>query len=114
MGSMVSGRCDCGYSVQSLLVGVGMSTPLGVLLETCLCRQCSKVISTNVRAKPLVCPECQSEKITPYSDLESVKDECEDSTRRERRASQRLFYDKFECPACGSKSLRFSSTGVWD
>jgi hypothetical protein len=112
VGLMVSGRCGCGYAAEGLAVGVGMRNTPGVWLSPCLCRNCHQAVSANVLAKTLKCPTCKGKEITPFVDPDSGKDE--DEAFPDCRASEPLFEGRFDCPACGKKTLRFSFSGMWD
>lgn len=103
MGFAVFGHCPCGYAAKSLAVGAGMRDGPGVWLSPCLCRNCHQAVSANVLAKMLKCPTCKGKEITPFVDPEYGKDD--DAAFPDCRASEPLFEDRYECPACSKKSL---------
>jgi len=112
MGFAVSGRCFCGYAAKGLPVGVGMRDTPGTWLAPCLCRKCHQAVSANVQAKILRCPKCKAKGIEPYVDAEAGREEGEQYPSC--AASEPLFDARFECPACGKKSLTFEFSGMWD
>ena len=112
MGFAVSGRCSCGYAAKGLMVGVGMRDPRGKWLAPCICRNCHQAVSANVQAKTLKCPSCKAKGIEPYVDPDAGKEEGEEYPSC--AASEPLFDSRFECPACGKKSLKFEFAGMWD
>jgi len=112
MGFTVSGHCPCGYGVKGLTVGVGMRNTPGVWLSPCLCRECHQAVSANVQAKIPKCPECKSKDVELYVDPNAGKEEGEQYPSC--AASEPLFDFRFECLACGKKSLKFEFAGMWD
>lgn len=84
----------------------------GKWLSPCLCRKCRQAVSANVQARAPTCPSCKAKGVEPYVDPDGGKEEGE--AYPSCATSEPLFDTRFECPACGKKSLTFEFAGIWD
>ena len=112
MGFLLDGHCPCGYRPRALHVGVGMKDRPGTWFAPCACGRCGTIVAANVRAEPVVCPDCRSRGATPLvdPDLGCEADEAFPSCQ----ASEPLMEEAFPCPKCGKRLLRFEFAGLWD
>ena len=112
MGFLLDGRCPCGYAPKSLRVGVGMKDGPGTWLSPCACVKCREIVSANVRAGTVACPECRGKRVIALVDpaLGCEADEAFPSCQ----ASEPLMEQAFPCPKCGKRLLRFDFAGLWD
>jgi hypothetical protein len=101
-----------GFLLDGLGVGVAMKDGPDTWLSPCACGRCGKIVSANVRASPIVCPECRGEGAIPLVDPDHG---CEDDEAFPScQASEPLMEDRFAWPKCGSRQLRFEFSGLWD
>jgi len=112
MGFLLDGRCQCGYEIGGLAVGVGMKHGPDTWLSPCACGRCRAIVSANVRAAPITCPKCRGRSVVPLVDPDHG---CEaDEAFPSCQASEPLMEDRFACPKCGTRQLRFRFAGLWD
>ena len=119
MGSAIRAKCECGYD-QEFPIGGGMSNFQELCLFPCLCRGCKSIVPANLLQKPLACPECKDQRITPYDQGELCKQEGRSEVAswtlggqygRELKLTDGAYY----CPSCNSFRLTFEDTGLcWD
>lgn len=112
MGFLLDGRCQCGYECRSLTVGVGLKHGPDTWLSPCACARCREIISANVRAEPIACPTCRRTSVVPLVDPDHGREA--DEAFPNCQASEPLMEDRFACPKCGARQLRFRFAGLWD
>jgi hypothetical protein len=64
MGSAVRATCECGYD-QVFPIGGGMRNVQELCWFPCLGPGCNSIVQTNLEQKPLTCPDCKDQRITP-------------------------------------------------
>lgn len=118
MGSFVDASCSCGYRGHAV-VGAGMETFMRECDFPCLCSRCHQVVSADIMAPQLSCPDCANTEIIPYHDPALI-----DKPGDQEVASWKLGLDparlvvitngSYSCPACTEQTLRFKGSGCFD
>src|SRR5512139_2921269 len=67
MGSMIEGRCSCGFESGTIFAGGGFNNFKEVCAAPALCMKCMQFVVENYYDKDSKCPTCQ-QKVTFYND----------------------------------------------
>jgi len=119
MGSSVRANCECGYE-QEFLIGGGMTTFREICLFPCLCRDCNRIVQANLVEAPSLCPECESDNISPYDQgglCEQQGGSVVTSWGLAKQLGRELTLtdSSYYCPLCDSFQLRFRDSEIcWD
>jgi Zn finger protein HypA/HybF involved in hydrogenase expression len=118
MGSFVDASCSCGYH-GSACVGAGLETFMHACEFPCLCSHCHQVVSADLMAPQLSCPQCGNTGIIPYNDPALIGDPGDrevDSWKLGLDPSRLVVITNggYTCPACKEQTLRFEFSGCFD
>lgn len=102
------------------MVGGGMANFDEVCCFPTLCRDCERIVTANLLAPTVTCPECKSQNVTPYDDPSLRRGGGSQRVTEWNVADQigrtlELTDGKYWCPACQSFQFTFEDDGVcWD
>ncbi len=119
VGLSVKARCECGYE-KEFLIGGGMFSSNELCLFPCLCRSCDRIVTGNLFAAQLTCPECEKETVVPYDDQSLVELRSHHivvfwRTKHKLGRILELTNGKYYCPTCCSYRLTFEKGDIcWD
>lgn len=112
MGSQVKAKCSCGIE-RSIAIGGSRLNFKSIEYFPCLCHDCKDIVEGNLKAKKLKCPNCNSQKLTPYNNkaLMGTKDD----QVIERSFDNIITNGTYKCPSCNEMNLKFKSGDIlWD
>ncbi|WP_242203241.1 hypothetical protein [Aestuariivivens insulae] len=112
MGSTVKAICKCGYEKESS-VGGGMLNYRTVQYFPCYCTNCKDLVEGNLKAEPLVCPDCNSRKVIPYNNKKLIGKKGKNEIVQ---SFDNILTDGYyRCPSCDSFNLQFKIGAIlWD
>lgn len=101
MGSVLQGRCDCGYASSEIFAGGGFDAGRSNLPARC--DHCREIITVDTAKARLRCSRCGRKPAEVYNVFSGV-----DSLDEAMPAVA------FPCPRCQEVTLRFDLVGIWD
>lgn len=112
MGSQVKAMCECGYT-KELLIGSGRLNFKTLEYFPCYCDGCHEMVQGNLKADKLICPNCSSQKVTPYNNKYLIG---KIGSQIVEQSFDNVLTDGFyKCPKCNELKLQFFQGGIlWD
>src|SRR5690554_6683986 len=112
MGSEVKAICKCGYH-KKILIGGGMMNFTTTEYFPCFCEDCNDMVEGNLKAEKLTCPNCNSQKVSPYNNKTNIGKAGKNIVSR---SFLNVLHDgTYKCPQCKNMSLQFHHGGLhWD
>ena len=112
MGTIVSGKCNCGYEIK-FLQGGGMMNFKIMDAEPAYCEHCRVITIENFKQKHLKCEKC-GKPLKFYNDPSLSSSESAGQKKSLQWSEFYLPMNNNLCPKCGKMSLEFKSDGCWD
>ena len=122
MGSILQGRCTCGFDTDKIFVGAGFINFMDTCNAPAICPNCGELLVRNYMEKSNArCPVCHKG-VTFYDDPSlndpSAEFEEYDYLFTWRIADKDEFFKladiKHLCPKCKNMTLKFEDKGCWD
>ena len=117
MGSLLQGRCKCGYEAGPIQGGGGKATYKYFCGAPALCPQCKKLVTVNYLEDTLECPSCNGP-VTVYDDPSLQDPDITPSgtvfSWNMTEKTLVLPMTKYRCPQCGQFGLEFEEIGFFD
>ena len=108
MGMSSDAHCfACGYDT-GLFLGAGMSNHHTHAAWPVKCNQCKEVTTANYKSQPLICSECNSPNVVPYSDENLWLGDGENDSMLQWW-DLKLTNGHYCCPRCGKYELKFGT-----
>lgn len=98
MGLVLAAKCPCGIDTE-IFAGSGMNE--GSACLPAWCATCRKLVTAPVQHGPRYCEECRA----PVQVIELY----DPTGLREVPPDEPVL-----CPACGTRRLAFTASGIWD
>lgn len=115
MGSVVSAKCDCGFSKEGMRLGGGMMNHGFYCNFPHFCKQCKLFFEANLN-DDVCCPECSSKKVVSYDNKKARR--CIGYhtifSWGTKLGELKLTNGRYFCPYCNKYKIKFFWAGCWD
>ena len=112
MGSQVIAVCQCGLN-KKILIGGGRLNFRTVDFFPCLCENCQDVVEVNLKDDNPSCPNCNSQKVSPYNNKHLIGKKGKIEVARSY--DNVLTNGSYKCPKCKAMTLHFTRGHMlWD
>ncbi len=122
MGTIIRGRCQCGFDTKDVFAGGGFVNFMDTCNAPAVCLDCGEFLVRNyINRNNVRCPGCN--KLVTFYDDPSVFEHWQEAKEHDylftwRIADKDEFFKlpdaRFLCPKCKKMTLIFEDRGKWD